>query len=332
MSVLRNSSVLVTGGTGSLGRAFARHLLAHHEPDRIVVFSRDEQKQYEMRQEFGADDRVRWVLGDIRDRDSVIRAMRGVDHVVHAAALKQVDTAEYHPFEFAKTNIEGSQNVLEAAVECGVRKVVALSTDKASSPTNLYGATKMVADKLFTSANAWASERGVLFSVVRFGNVMGSRGSVLPLFRRLVAEGSTLPITDKRMTRFWITPEQAVRFTVDSFATMRGGELFVPRIPSMKISDLAEAVAPGMPTYEVGMRPGEKLHEEMIAAEDSYRTLQLEDRYIVLPTVGVTGYTAAGYCLPVSLGFTYRSDTNDAWLSIDELRRMLDLEGAWSAS
>ncbi|WP_433260042.1 UDP-N-acetylglucosamine 4,6-dehydratase (inverting) [Actinosynnema sp. CS-041913] len=330
MSVLRNSTVLVTGGTGSLGRAFARHVLDHLEPDRIVVFSRDEQKQYEMRQAFGPDTAVSCVLGDIRDRDSLVRAMRGVDHVVHAAALKQVDTAEYHPYEFAKTNIEGSQNVLEAAVACGVRKVVALSTDKASSPTNLYGATKMVADKLFTSANAWAAERGVTFSVVRFGNVMGSRGSVLPLFRRLVAEGSTLPITDKRMTRFWITPEQAVRFTVDTFDTMRGGELFVPKIPSMKVSDLAEAVAPGMPTYEVGLRPGEKLHEEMIAAEDSYRTLQLEDRYLVLPTVGVTDYVASGYCLPVSLGFTYRSDTNDSWLSIDELRTMLDREGAWS--
>jgi UDP-N-acetylglucosamine 4,6-dehydratase len=331
VSVLRGSTILVTGGTGSFGRAFAQHVLAEHDPRRVVVFSRDELKQYEMRQVFGADARMQWVLGDIRDRDALVRAMRGVDHVVHAAALKQVDTAEFHPFEFTKTNIGGSQNVLEAAVEAGVRKLVALSTDKASSPINLYGATKMVADKLFTSSNAWAADRGVSFSVVRYGNVMGSRGSVIPLFRRLVGEGGALPITDKRMTRFWITLDQAVKFVVDSFDTMQGGELFVPRIPSMKIADLAEAVAPGLPTYEVGIRPGEKLHEEMIATEDSYRTFQLKDRYIVLPTTNGTEYVPSTYSRPVSLGFTYRSDTNDMWLSIDELRTMLDLDGVRTA-
>ncbi|MEU5693163.1 UDP-N-acetylglucosamine 4,6-dehydratase (inverting) [Actinosynnema sp. NPDC020468] len=319
MSVLRDSTVLVTGGTGSLGTAFARHALEDLGVARLVVFSRDEQKQYEMRREF-ADSRIRFVLGDVRDLDSLVGAMRGVDHVVHAAALKQVDTAEYQAYEFARTNIVGSRNVIEAAVETGVRRVVALSTDKASSPTNLYGATKMVSDKLFTSAQG----HGTLFSVVRYGNVMGSRGSVIPLFRRLVAQGGELPITDKRMTRFWITGEHAVRFIVDTFDAMRGGELFVPRLPSMKVTDLAEAVAPGWPSYEVGMRPGERLHEEMIAAEDSSRAYRLDDRYLVLPTTPVE-YEPAPDCRPVTVGFSYRSDTNDQWLSVEELRGMLDV-------
>jgi UDP-N-acetylglucosamine 4,6-dehydratase/5-epimerase len=326
VSVLRDSTILVTGGTGSFGKAFVQYALQELEPRRIVIFSRDELKQYELKQQFPGDSRLQSVLGDIRDRDSLVRAMHGVDHVVHAAALKQVDTAEHHAFEYAKTNIQGSQNVIEAAVQTGVRKVIALSTDKASSPVNLYGATKMVADKLFTSANVWSANHGTRFSVVRYGNVMGSRGSVIPYFLRLSREGSSLPITDKRMTRFWITLRQAVRFVVVSFDSMRGGELFVPRIPSMKIADLAEAIAPGCPIYEVGIRPGEKLHEEMIAQADSHRTFELEDRFIVLPTVGEAGYVPSASCRPVAQHFSYRSDTNTSWLSVVELRSMLDLE------
>lgn len=324
MSVLTDSTILITGGTGSFGRAFTRYALTELGPARIVVFSRDELKQYEMRQEFGDDPRLRWVIGDVRDLPGLVRAMRGVDHVVHAAALKQADTAEFHAFEYTKTNVGGSQNVITAAVEMGVRKVVALSTDKASSPISLYGATKMVADKLVTSCGRWDGGPDSTFAVVRYGNFMGSRGSVIPFFRRLVRQGAALPITDKRMTRFWITLDQAVKFAVDSFDTMRGGELFVPKIPSMKITDLAEALAPGCPTYEIGMRPGEKLHEEMIATEDSYRTFEQKDRYIVMSAISGTTDGPPGTRGPVSPGFTYRSDTNDAWLSIAELRSILD--------
>lgn len=243
--------------------------------------------------------------------------------MVHAAALKQVDTAEYNPFEYVRTNVAGSQNVVEAAIDAGVHKVVALSTDKASSPINLYGATKLVADKLFVSANHYAASHVTRFSVVRYGNVVGSRGSVVPFFQRLAREGATLPITDKRMTRFWITLDQAVRFVVDSFDLMRGGELYVPRIPSMRITDLAEALAPRNPVYEVGIRPGEKLHEEMIAPDDGRRTLLLADRYIVLPTIATWGYVPpqGGQMLPE--GFAYRSDTNDRWLSVEHLREMV---------
>jgi UDP-N-acetylglucosamine 4,6-dehydratase len=324
VSELTDSTVLLTGGTGSFGRAFIQYALEELRPGKIVVFSRDELKQYEQRRHFGSDPRLRWVLGDVRDRESLARTMRGADYVVHAAALKQADTAEFNAFEFVRTNIAGSQNVVAAAAECGVRKVVALSTDKASSPISLYGATKMVADKLFTSSGAWAGlALDTRFSVVRYGNFVGSRGSVIPLFRRLADAGSPLPITDKRMSRFWITLDQAVRFTAGAFDSMRGGELFVPKIPSMKITDLAEAVAPGCPTYEVGIRPGEKLHEEMVAAEDSHRTFELADRYVVLPSTGA-GDPPPAHGRPVSPGFTYRSDTNDLWLSATELRTIVD--------
>lgn len=323
MSVVTGSSMLITGGTGSFGKAFVRHALDHLGVRRLVIFSRDELKQYEARQLFGQDERLRWFIGDVRDRDRLTRAMHGVDHVVHAAALKQVDTAEYNPFEYVRTNIAGSQNVVEAAIDCGVRKVVALSTDKASSPINLYGATKLVADKLFVSANHYAASHVTRFAVVRYGNVVGSRGSVVPFFLRLAEEGGSLPITDKRMTRFWITLDQAVRFVVDSFDMMQGGELYVPRIPSMRITDLAEALAPESPMYEIGVRPGEKLHEEMIAPDDGRRTLRLADRYVVQPTIATWGYVPpqGGEALPE--GFAYRSDTNDRWLSVDELRDMV---------
>jgi len=323
MSLLSGSSILVTGGTGSFGKQFVRHVLDTLDPARVVIFSRDELKQYEARQLFADDPRLRWFIGDVRDRDRLTRAMHHVDYVVHAAALKQVDTAEYNPFEFVRTNVTGSQNVVEAAIDSGVKKVVALSTDKASSPINLYGATKLCADKLFISGNHYAAAYETRFSVVRYGNVMGSRGSVIPFFRRLAAEGTSLPITDKRMTRFWITLPQAVRFVVDSFNQMQGGELYVPRIPSMRILDLAEAVAPGAPTHEIGIRPGEKLHEEMIAADDSRRTRRLADRYVVLPVIASWGDAPSTAGEPVSDGFTYRSDTNDQWLSIEDLRDMI---------
>jgi UDP-N-acetylglucosamine 4,6-dehydratase len=314
---------LVTGGTGSFGRAFIRHALDSLGVRRLVVFSRDELKQYELRQLLGQDERLRYFIGDIRDRERLTRAMHGVEYVVHAAALKQVDTAEYNPFEYVRTNIAGSQNVVEAAIDCGVRKVVALSTDKASSPINLYGATKLVADKLFVSANHYAASHETRFSVVRYGNVVGSRGSVVPFFQRLAAQGGVLPITDKRMTRFWITLDQAVRFVVDSFELMQGGELYVPRIPSMRILDLADALAPGCPIDEIGIRPGEKLHEEMISPDDGRRTLLLTDRYVVQPTIADWGYVppAGGETLPE--GFAYRSDANDLWLSVDDLRAMV---------
>lgn len=288
-----------------------------------MVFSRDELKQYETRQLMGDDPRLRWFIGDVRDRERLTRAMHGIDYVVHAAALKQVDTAEYNPFEFVRTNVYGSQNVVEAAIDTGVKRVVALSTDKASSPINMYGATKLTADKIFISANHYAAGHPTRFAVVRYGNVVGSRGSVVPFFRKLHAEGRSLPITDKRMTRFWITLDQAVRFVSTSFDMMNGGELYVPRIPSMRILDLANAVAPDVSTYEIGIRPGEKLHEEMISLDDASRTLRLPDRYVVQPTIATWGYTAPANGVPVPDDFVYRSDSNDLWLSIDELRDMI---------
>ena len=324
MSVLQGSSILVTGGTGSFGKEFVRNVLQHHNPDRIVVFSRDELKQYDMRMVFGDDSRVRYFLGDIRDRERLNMALRGVDYVVHAAALKQVDTAEYNPMEFVKTNILGSENLIQASINCGVQKVVALSTDKASSPANLYGATKLTADKLFISSNHYAVEGSTRFSVVRYGNVMGSRGSVIPFFRRLAGAGEPLPITDPRMTRFWITLPQAVDFVISSFDDMSGGELYVPRIPSMHVIDLAKAIAPGAETVEIGIRPGEKLHEEMISAEDARRTVRRDDRYVVQPTLALWGGFSEAAGDPVPEGFSYSSDTNDEWLSIDEIRQMLE--------
>jgi UDP-N-acetylglucosamine 4,6-dehydratase len=329
MSILENSSILVTGGTGSFGKAFIKEILTHHNPRRVAILSRDELKQSEMRAEFqeafgGPDPRLRWFLGDVREKDRLMRAFHGVDYIVHAAALKQVDTAEYNPFEFVKTNILGSQNVIDAAIETGVKKVVALSTDKASSPINLYGATKLTADKLFVTANNYSYSFGTTMSVVRYGNVMGSRGSVIPFFRRLVAEGKPLPITDPRMTRFWITLPQAVKFVIDSFDSMQGGELYVPRIPSMKITDLVEAVAPGSETYEMGIRPGEKLHEEMIASDDSYRTVRQDDRFVVQPTIKEWWFKES-VGDPVPPGFSYSSDTNDQWLSVQELRDLIEL-------
>ena len=320
--MFEGSSILITGGTGSFGKAFLSEILASHGPARVAIYSRDELKQYEMKLHYGDDPRLRFFIGDIRDRDRLNMAMHGVDYVVHAAALKQVDTAEYNPMEYVKTNILGSENVMLASIDAGVKKVVALSTDKASSPVNLYGATKLTADKLFISGNHYSYARGTKFSVVRYGNVMGSRGSVIPFFRRLAAAGEPLPITDLRMTRFWITLPQAVQFVVDAFESMDGGELYVPRIPSMHVTDLAEAIAPGAELVEVGIRPGEKLHEEMISPEDALRTIRQKHRYVVGPTLAEWTYREPEG-ETVEDGFSYTSDKNDLWLSVDDLRQMI---------
>jgi len=322
MSQLDGASILITGGTGSLGSSLVRYLLTHSNARRIAIFSRDELKQQHLRMEFQDDSRLRWFLGDVRDLDRLKRAFHGVDYVIHTAALKQVDTGEYNPMEFIKTNVLGSQNVIDASIDSGVKRVVALSTDKASSPINLYGATKLTADKLFVAANNYSFTYGTTFSVVRYGNVMGSRGSVIPFFRDIADQGKPLPITDLRMTRFWISIDSAVKFVIDSLEMMKGGELYVPRIPSMKIVDLANAVAPGGKLEEIGMRPGEKLHEEMISADDSRRTIILENRFVVTPVVAEWGYEAPkGERMPE--GHAYRSDTNDLWMSESDIKNYI---------
>ena len=325
MSVLQGSSILITGGTGSFGKAFIKYALDHLEPRRLVVFSRDELKQYEVRQQFKDDPRLRWFIGDIRDERRLARALHGVDYVVHAAALKQVDTAEYNPFEFVKTNIIGSQNVIEAAIDAGVKKVVALSTDKASSPINLYGATKLTADKLFISGNHYAAAYETRFAVVRYGNVMGSRGSVIPFFKKLGEKGKPLPITDMRCTRFFISLEQAVEMVVRTFELMQGGELLVPRIPSIRVTDLAHAVVPGAELVDVGLRPGEKLHEEMISPEEGRRAVILEggEYFVIQPDLATWGYVPPAGSTPVQPGFSYQSDSNDEWYSQEEIRSII---------
>ena len=323
MSLLDGASVLITGGTGSLGKSLVQYLLSETKVRRIAIFSRDELKQHDLRIHFKDDPRLRWFLGDIRDLDRLKRAFHGVDFVIHAAALKQVDTGEYNPMEFIKTNVLGSQNVIDASIDAGVKRVVALSTDKASSPINLYGATKLTADKLFVAANNYSYTYGTTFSVVRYGNVMGSRGSVIPFFKDLAGQGRPLPITDLRMTRFWISIQDAVKFVIDSLEMMTGGELYVPRIPSMKIVDLAYAVSAESKLEEIGMRPGEKLHEEMISADDSRRTIILHNRFVVTPVVAEWGYSAPeGLTMPE--GQAYRSDTNDMWISASDIKKFID--------
>jgi UDP-N-acetylglucosamine 4,6-dehydratase/5-epimerase len=320
---LQGRSILVTGGTGSFGKAFLRYALDHLSPSRLIVFSRDEMKQYEVRQRFGNDPRLRFFIGDVRDEKRLRRAMDGVEAVIHAAALKQVDTAEYNPFECIKTNVLGAQNVINAAIDKGVEKVVALSTDKASSPVNLYGASKLCADKLFVAGNHYASHSETRFSVVRYGNVVGSRGSVVLLFKELGPKGR-VPITDTRMTRFWITLEQAIRLVVDSFDRMEGGEVYVPKIPSMKILDLAAAIAPEAEIDVVGIRPGEKLHEEMISVDDARRTRSFEDHYVIQPIRAEWHDPTPDRGVPVPDGFSYSSATNDQWLTTEELRKMVE--------
>ncbi len=323
MTYLADKSVLVTGGTGSFGKAFIRRLLSDFEPRRVVVFSRDELKQYEFRQELGDDPRLRWFIGDVRDRARLEQAFNGVEVVVHAAAMKQVDTAEYNPFECIATNVLGAENVINAAIGCGVDRVIALSTDKASSPANLYGASKLCSDKLFVAGNHYVGGSATRFSVVRYGNVVGSRGSVVPLFRQL-AETGTLPITDDRMTRFWITLPQAVQFVVDSFDRMQGGEIFVPRIPSTTIVDLATAIAPDARRQIIGIRPGEKLHEEMISANDAHRTRLRNDHYVILPVMkGWDEVEIVDSGDEVAEEFAYQSDSNDWFLSVEEIRDLL---------
>jgi UDP-N-acetylglucosamine 4,6-dehydratase/5-epimerase len=326
---LAGKSVLVTGGTGSFGRAFVRHLLAGSPPARLVVFSRDELKQFEMQSEFPTSRHpcMRYFLGDVRDRDRLAMAFHGVDTVVHAAALKQVPAAEYNPFECIQTNVHGAENVVQAALSAGVARVIALSTDKAANPINLYGASKLASDKIFVAANNLSAGR-TRFSVVRYGNVIGSRGSVVPFFRKLVESGATeLPVTDPRMTRFWITLDEGVAFVVSVLKSMRGGEIFVPKIASMTIGDLANAIAPHLPHRIVGVRPGEKLHEVMITEDDARNTVELADRYVIepdlefWPSFGDPHVAAGGRRVPDR--FRYASDTNPLRFGPEDLRRIL---------
>ena len=321
---LNDKTILVTGGTGSFGQQFIRTVLENFDMRRCIVFSRDEQKHYDMLQSFPVERYpcMRYFIGDVRDVDRLELAMRDVDYVVHAAAMKHVPLAEYNPFECVMTNIHGAENVVKAALRKGVKRVIALSTDKAANPINLYGATKLAADKIFIAANNLAGAGGTEFSVVRYGNVIGSRGSVIPFFRQLIAEDVPhLPITDERMTRFWITLDQGVQFVLSCLRMMRGGEVFVPKIPSMRIVDVARCLAPGKPIEVIGIRPGEKLHEVMVPADEARATLDHGDRYIVLPTFMAspdTVYRGAG-ATPVKNDFSYASDSNEEWLSGDEL-------------
>jgi UDP-N-acetylglucosamine 4,6-dehydratase/5-epimerase len=325
--MFNDKSILITGGTGSFGQRYVKTILARYKPARLVVFSRDELKQYEMQQHFH-DGCLRYFLGDVRDADRLMQAMRGIDFVIHAAALKQVPAAEYNPMECIKTNVHGAENVIRAAIENGVQKVIALSTDKAANPINLYGATKLASDKLFVAANNMVGAKPTRFAVVRYGNVVGSRGSVVPLFERLIREGAkSLPITDPRMTRFWISLQQGVDFVLENFTRMRGGEIFVPKIPSIRMPDLAEAMAPGMPTSTIGIRPGEKLHEIMCPSDDSHLTLEFPRHYVMRPTIRFYNadmdYTRDGLGdegKPVSEGFEYNSGNNERFLTPAEIR------------
>lgn len=326
--MFNDKSILITGGTGSFGKQYVKTLLNGYKPKKIIVYSRDELKQFEMQQEFNSPE-MRYFIGDVRDEGRLTQAMRGVDFVIHAAAMKQVPAAEYNPMECIKTNIHGAQNVIHAAIANGVEKVIALSTDKAANPVNLYGATKLASDKLFVAANNITGGMKTRFSVVRYGNVVGSRGSVVPFFKKLVREGTTeLPITDVQMTRFWITLQDGVDFVLKNFRRMQGGEIFVPKIPSMRILDLAESIASGMPIKVIGIRPGEKLHEIMCPADDSHLTLEFEDHYVIRPTIlfiepidyltNPVGEKGA----PVSQGFEYSSGTNPVFLTVEQLREM----------
>jgi UDP-N-acetylglucosamine 4,6-dehydratase/5-epimerase len=323
--MFNDKSILITGGTGSFGKRYVRTILERYRPRKLIVYSRDELKQFEMEQEFHQEC-MRYFLGDVRDRDRLIQAMNGVDFVIHAAALKQVPAAEYNPMECIKTNIHGAENVIHAALANEVEKVVALSTDKAANPINLYGATKLVSDKLFVAANNLAGGHKTRFAAVRYGNVVGSRGSVVPLFRKHIENGSDhLPVTDAGMTRFWITLQQGVDFVLKNFQRMYGGEIFVPKIPSVKVVDLARAMAPTLPHRIVGIRPGEKLHEVMCPADDSHLTLEFDDHYVIKPTIQFSGPVdfsrnglgEVGH--PVEPGFEFHSGRNRRFLSIEEI-------------
>lgn len=318
---LNGKSILITGGTGSFGKTFVRIALEQYDPKKVIVFSRDELKQSEMAQQI-RDDRIRFFLGDVRDLERLRRACHGVDIIVHAAALKQVPAAEYNPFECIKTNVFGAENVIDAALHCEVERVIALSTDKAANPINLYGATKLCSDKLFVAGNSYAGGRGPRMAVVRYGNVIGSRGSVVPFFVQMRERG-TIPVTDPRMTRFWITLEQGVQFVIECLGRMCGGELYVPKIPSTNIMTLVEAIAPGVPTEIVGIRPGEKLHELMIGEDDARRTRDIGSFYVVEPEFPWWEERRPTVGRAVPDGFSYRSDTNPQQLSVPEVRALL---------
>lgn len=327
--MLNNKTILITGGTGSFGHQFVSYVLEHYEPKKVIIYSRDEYKQFVMQNEYKDHpqvDKLRFFIGDVRDKDRLYRAFDGVDYVVHAAALKQVPACEYNPMEAVKTNINGAMNVVDAALDCGVKRVVALSTDKSVNPINLYGGTKLVSDKLFIAANAYAGFKDVNLSVVRYGNVAGSRGSVIPFFRNIIENGGTaLPITDYRMTRFWISLEEGVQLVIKALAEAKGGETFISKIPSFKITDLAQAMLPGCEMPEVGIREGEKLHEMMVTREDSMMTYEYDKHYVIYPH-----YTwwSEDRIMPggkkVEQGFEYSSGSNIEWLGVEELKGLLE--------
>lgn len=328
--MFNNKNILITGGTGSFGKKYTKILLQSYKPNKIIIYSRDELKQYEMASEFG-EKCMRYFIGDVRDEKRLKTAMNGVDYVIHAAAMKHVPIAEYNPMECIKTNINGAGNVINASLECGVQKVIALSTDKACNPVNLYGATKLASDKLFIAANNITGNKPTRFSVVRYGNVVGSRGSVVPLFKKLIANGARdLPVTDTRMTRFWITLEQGVNFVLKNFARMQGGELFIPKIPSMKMTDLAKAMAPNLGIKIIGIRPGEKLHETMISKDDAHLTYEFNDHYVIAPSIHFL--TEPNFSLnllgekglKINGEFEYSSNTNKEWLDSARLNKMLE--------
>lgn len=329
--MLNDKTILITGGTGSFGKKCLKMIFERYNPKKVIIYSRDEFKQYNMKAGMADQvdmSRVRFFIGDVRDKERLMRAFHGVDYVIHAAAMKQVPTCEYNPMEAIKTNIHGAQNVIDAALDRGVKKVVALSTDKAVNPINLYGGTKLVSDKLFIAANAYTGLNGTVFSVVRYGNVAGSRGSIIPLFRRLVEEGNKeLPITDTRMTRFWITLEQGVELVFKALAEAKGGETYISKIPSFHITDLAEAILPGCGIKEIGIREGEKLHEVMVTKDDSRSTFEYDKHYIVYPNFDWVDLKKAvlpgGKC--VADGFEYNSGTNAEWLNVEQLREALKL-------
>lgn len=330
--MLNNKTILVTGGTGSFGKCFTRYVLTHYQPKKIIIYSRDEFKQWIMADEFREyEDKLRFFIGDVRDLSRLRRACEGVDYIIHAAALKQVPACEYNPNEAIKTNINGAMNVIDAALDSGVRKVVALSTDKAVNPVNLYGGTKLVSDKLFVAANAYAGTKDINFSIVRYGNVAGSRGSVIPVFNKVIKEGKTeLPVTDVRMTRFWISLTQGVELVIKALQEAKGGETFISKIPSFKVTDLAEAMLPGCTIKETGIRPGEKLHEIMVTTEDSYTTYEYDKHFIVYPQMTWNNKQQPDLSgRKVEEGFSYSSGTNTEWLSVEDIRELLkgiDLE------
>ena len=327
--MLNNKTILITGGTGSFGKKFLEMIFARYNPKKVIIYSRDEFKQSVMKTEYMNKvdmSKERFFIGDVRDKERLMRAFRGVDYVIHAAAMKQVPTCEYNPLEAVKTNINGASNIIDAALDCGVKKVVALSTDKAVNPINLYGGTKLVSDKLFIAANAYTGESGTVFSVVRYGNVAGSRGSVIPIFKNIIEQGGTeLPITDERMTRFWITLEQGVELVFKALEESTGGETYISKIPSFHIGDLAKAMLPGGTTREIGIREGEKLHEVMVTKDDSRMTYEYDKHYIIFPNFEWKKVDASiiGKGKPVEDGFEYNSGTNKQWLSVEDLREEL---------